>query len=192
MDPLTLKYRPDVDDLIELTALSPSWRRRRIRALSITAAYMAALLAITLDDVGRHGAKSSAVDTWLISGCLITFFAVGLPALVRTSRRALAKGVRKAMKKTPDLLSVREKTITPEGLTTRTAEQCLTVAWSYFTQVRETDRQFILVTPRPRAWVSLPKRALPSPELISQCRQMLQHYVEVGNQVREDPTPASG
>ncbi|WP_329258119.1 YcxB family protein [Actinoallomurus sp. NBC_01490] len=166
---LTLRYVPEIDDIVELMAMSPMQRRMRRRGIRY-AVFATALLCCVLCLNVAEPMGGTLVATLV---CALVAVRYLRRAWVLCSRGALRRRARDAWQRSPVLRQAHEEQLTPESLTVRTEEITETYAWSRFAALAETDRQFILMDREGEPSIVLPKRGLPDPSLVPVCRGLL-------------------
>ncbi|MFB9836807.1 YcxB family protein [Actinoallomurus acaciae] len=171
---LTLRYVPELDDIVELLAVSPARRRRRRRAVRYAVISTVLLCCVLWLNAAERmsGAAPATLFCALIAGTYL------LRALAFYSRRGLCRRARDAWHRSPVLRQAHEERLTPESLTLRTDGMTQIFAWSRFAAFVETDRQFVLMDREGEPSIALPKRGLPDPSLVPVCRDLLTDRLE--------------
>jgi hypothetical protein len=170
---LTLRYVPELDDIVELMAMSPERRRLRSRAVRNAAVSLVPLCGVLW--VGVAERTPGALPVLLICAVLSGSYLLRARALF--SRGRLRRHARGVWDRSPTLRRTYEEEIAPEALTMRTDEITQTFAWSGFSGFVESDRQFVLVDHSGEPSVALPKRGLADPSLVPACRRLLTEHL---------------
>jgi hypothetical protein len=182
---LTLRYMPDIDDIVQLAALSPTRRSLRRRAVRNTAVSMVLVCCVLALDLAKP--MSGALPVTLI--CILAAGTYLRRALALSSRRPLRRWAHEVRHRSPELRQAHEADLTPEALTVRTDGTTQTYAWSRFAAFEESERQFVLTDRAGEPSVILPKRGLPDPSLIPVCRGLLTEYLAAVRRPGRDEQP---
>jgi hypothetical protein len=183
---LTLRYVPEVDDIVDLLAGSPERGRRRDRALRnlvLSLVLLCGVLALTM-------AYPMPDAPMVVLFCAAVSVLYLLRLRATSSRRGLRRRAGEAWHRSPVLRQPHEEEISPEGLTQRTEAVTSTFAWSLFSGFTESDRQFVLVGQDGEPLTALPKRGLPDPSLVPACRDLLTEYLAAARAHGRRPDPA--
>ena len=170
---LTLRYVPELDDLVELLAMAPELRRLRRRAVRNAVISLVPLCGVLW--VGVAERTPGALPVLLICAVISAHYLLRARAL--GSRRRLRRRAREVWDRSPTLRRAHEEEVAPEALTLRTDEITQTFAWSRFSGFVESDRQFVLMDRSGEPAVALPKRGLAEPSLVPVCRRLLTEHL---------------
>ena len=170
---LTLRYVPELDDIVELMAMSPARRRLRRRALRYAAISLVPLCGVLW--VGLAEPTPGALPVLFVCALFPGSYLLRARALV--SRRRLRRRAQELWDRSPALRRRYEEEVGPEALTLRTDELTQTFAWSGFSGFVESDRQFVLMDRSGEPSVVLPKRGLADPSLVPACRRLLTEHL---------------
>ncbi|MFI5880043.1 YcxB family protein [Streptomyces sp. NPDC051554] len=171
---LTLRYVPDIDDLLDMLAFSAARRRLRSHAMFqavLTLTVVWALLVLV----------ATAAPTWTATFLALVlasgFVIYTLRTFVRSTSWDLRRRARRVWRRSPTLRQTHEEEIGPYALTSRVEGRSSSYAWSNFTELRESDRQFVLLDHAGKPSVALPKRGLSDAALVPVCRALLTEYL---------------
>jgi hypothetical protein len=168
----SLSYEWQPGDLAELEAASPGRRRRR--GYIVSTVVMLALIgaAFTTLTVG-----SSGVPTWIypIDGMIWGAVVAWARIAWRLSPKQLA---RRAFRGSPRLHGRHHEKIDSSGVIWIAPDGTQTfIPWASLGRVRETERAFLLEDGNGAVLSALPKRGLPSPDVIPALREYLNRSV---------------
>ncbi|MFE3633824.1 YcxB family protein [Streptomyces sp. NPDC059168] len=186
MQALTLSYVPESDDIAELAARSPTRRRSRNRALVNSGVS----LVLTVVFGACWTSSGDQPDVSLITvACAVMFVGYGYRVITLSSRWGLRRRARRVWNRSPALRRLHEEEITEAALTVSTEGVTHTYAWSNFSELKEYDRQFVLMDRSGRPAVALPKRGLSDPSLVPVCRRALSDCLATAVPRRDTATP---
>ncbi|WP_405879316.1 hypothetical protein OG762_12065 [Streptomyces sp. NBC_01136] len=185
---LTLRYVPEIDDLLELLAGSPE--RRRLRNQAVRNAVAILLLLCLVVWVGTVEPTSDTLLPALFLAVLFGNYA--LRAVAFSSRWGLRRKARAIWQRSPKLQQGHEEEIGPEALTLRTEGLSCTHAWSQFGEFRESSRQFVLLDRSGKPSVVVPKRGLSDTALVPVCRTLLTEYLAGASPSGSATAPTDG
>ncbi|MBK3576630.1 YcxB family protein [Streptomyces sp. MBT65] len=172
---LTLRYVPEIDDLMDmLSYFSPARRRVRRHAMFqaiLTLTVVWALLVLLATAAPTRPAAFLALV--LASGFVI----YTLRTFVRSTSWDLRRRARKFWHRSPTPRQTHEAEIGPYALTSRADGRTSSYAWSIFSELRESDRQFVLLDHEGKPSATLPKRGLSDAALVPVCRALLTEHL---------------
>ncbi|MEW2576711.1 hypothetical protein [Streptomyces syringium] len=182
---LTLRYVPEIDDLVELLAGCPERRRLRKRAIRSAVAIL-----LLLSFVVWVGTVEPTSDISLpVLFLAVAFGHYALRAFAFSFRWGLRRQARAIWQGSSELQQVHEEEIGPEALTLRTKGLSCTHAWSQFGEFRESSRQFVLLDHSGEPSVVVPKRGLSGTILVPVCRTLLTEYLAGASPSGSTPRP---
>ncbi|GAA4613951.1 hypothetical protein GCM10023195_60680 [Actinoallomurus liliacearum] len=171
----TLSYVPTVEDIAELVADSVQKSRRAASKGIITALMPVGivLIAVLTRMDGSGPVPDGELIGWMLGwSCAIIWVNGKRLRSLSPLRVAHRQRARHSEVRTPY-----EVELSDEGLTSRTDELTMKMPWSYFAQVEETKRQFILKRPSGEASFALPKHGLPEAARIDALRDFLHTHI---------------
>jgi len=177
----SLAYELQPGDIADIATTSPARKRRRIRLIGglaawapLAAAFTAVTVALDRPSVVKDSPGAPAwmygidVVTWLLAGVM------GIAAW-RLSPNRLA---RRAWRKSPRDHGRHRDELSPAGVTSISPDGSEHFSpWTTLARVLETNNAFHLLTDDESFRHELPKRGLPSPDLIPALREFLNHSV---------------
>jgi hypothetical protein len=191
-----LNYELRPDDLLDVVRAGSNRQRRRVRSVYNAAGWAligAILTAITIIlDLPSVVKDSSGAPGLMYLGDAVIWAVVLYYARIawRLNPKRL---VRRVWRVQVGLDGRHRDEVGAEGITSIAPNGTLVFKpWATFTRFRETDDAFLLVNQHERVDISLPKRGLPSPDLISSLREYLDRSVGRPPAGSMDPAGTSG
>ncbi|GGN09944.1 YcxB family protein [Streptomyces fuscichromogenes] len=171
---LTLRYVPEVDDLLELLARTPAVRRVRRQVLG-----QASIVLVTLWSLAVLLALARPAWPWWIAALLLAMVLVRVfyRSFTIASRQTLRRRAREIRRRSPRMQLAHEVEIGPDSLTISTEGRTVVHSWSQFGSFTESGRQFVLPDLTGSPSVILPKRGLSDAALVPVCRDLLTRYL---------------
>jgi YcxB-like protein len=177
----SLTYELQPDDLQDLFATRPERKRRRARVIYATVIWAlldAALTAVTVAlDLPSVVKNSPGAPSWMyvVDATIWLFVINGAIIVWRLSPKRL---VRRAWRSSTQLHGRHHDEVGPGGITyTQPDGLQIVTPWNRFDYIRETEHAFHLIDHRGATQTTLPKRGLPSPDLIPALREFLNRSV---------------
>ena len=165
-----LSYVPTLDEIKEVVGHRVRKVRRDLwRRLAVALLLTVLVIALTMRGAGP-GAGPGDVVSGVVLGWMIALVYVNAADLIRLSSRRLARhrhGLNPALRRQYQV------TVSAEGIVSRTAEVAMSFAWSAFTAIEETKRQFLLLGQDGEVEFSLPKHGLPDQSQAGPLRDLL-------------------
>jgi hypothetical protein len=185
----SLTYELQLDDLQDLSTVGPGRKHRRARVIYATVVWALLGAALTAVTVGLNLTSvvknSSGAPSWMyVVDAVIWFFVVYCGSIIwRLSPNRLA---RRAWRINTQLHGRHHDEVGPGGITCTAPDGTqMLIPWASIDHIRETEDAFHLIDDRGAVRNTLPKRGLPSPDLIPALREFLNRSVD-----RQPPTAA--
>lgn len=191
----SLTYELQADDLQDLFATRPERKWRQARFIYATvmwallgAALTAVTVALNLPSVVKN---SSGAPSWMyIVDAAVWFFVICCGVTVwRLSPKRLA---RRTWRSNTQLHGCHHDEVGPGGINCTAPDGIqMLIPWASIDYIRETEHAFHLIDHRGATRNTLPKRGLPSPDLILALREFLNRSVD-GQSLTAAPDSAAG
>jgi len=191
----SLTYELEPGDLQDLFAARPGrkWRQARfIYATVVWALLGAALTAVTVAlDLSSVVKNSSGAPSWMyVVDAAIWFFVAYCGVIVW--RLIPKRRARRAWRGNTHLRGRRHDEVGPGSISCTTPDGTqIVIPWTNIDYIRETGNSFHLINHRGVTLTTLPKRGLPSPDLIPALREFLNRSVK-GQPSTAVPDSAAG
>lgn len=190
----SLAYDVQPDDIQELMTSAPRRRARRNRVLfdAVVMALIGVILtAVTVAlDLPSVVKNSSGAPSWMYVVDAFIWLYVVLRS-IRLWRTAPKRLTRRVWRNHPEFHGRHLDEVGPGGVRNVAPNGAQRIfPWTQVGSIRETENAFYLLDHHGRVLMSLPKRGLASPDLITPLRDYLSRSVVNGQPA--PPTPASG